>query len=42
MVVRITELVAWLALQGAKGATSASMLDRGIVGESTSSYCHRF
>jgi hypothetical protein len=32
MVVRITELVAWLALQGAKGATSASMLDRGIVG----------
>jgi hypothetical protein len=32
MAVRITELVAWLALQGAKGATSASMLDRGIVG----------
>ena len=32
MAVGITELVAWLALQGAKGATSASMLDRAIVG----------
>jgi hypothetical protein len=32
MAVRITELVAWLALQGAKGSTSASMLDHGIVG----------
>ena len=30
--VRITELVAWLALQGTKGSTSASMLDHGIVG----------
>ena len=32
MAVRITELVAWLALQGTKGTTSASMLDHGIVG----------
>ena len=32
MAVRITELVAWLALQGSKGTTSASMLDHGIVG----------
>ena len=32
MAVRITELVAWLALQGVKGTTSASMLDHGIVG----------
>jgi hypothetical protein len=30
--VRITELVAWLGLQGARGSTSASMLDHGIVG----------
>ncbi len=30
--VRITELVAWLALQGPKGTTAASMLDHGIVG----------
>jgi hypothetical protein len=30
--VRITELVAWLGLQGTKGSTSASMLDHGIVG----------
>ena len=30
--VRITELVAWMGLQGAKGTTSASMLDHGIVG----------
>jgi hypothetical protein len=32
MAVRITELVAWLALQGTKGSTSASMLDHGIAG----------
>jgi hypothetical protein len=32
MAVRITELVAWLALQGTKGTTSAAMLDHGIVG----------
>jgi hypothetical protein len=32
MAVRITELVAWIALQGTKGTTSASMLDHGIVG----------
>ena len=32
MAVRITELVAWLALQGTKGTTSASMLDHGIAG----------
>ena len=32
MAVRITELVAWLALQGTRGTTSASMLDHGIVG----------
>jgi hypothetical protein len=32
MAVRITELLAWLALQGTKGTTSASMLDHGIVG----------
>ena len=32
MAVRITELVAWMALQGTKGTTSASMLDHGIVG----------
>jgi hypothetical protein len=32
MAVRITELVAWLALQGTKGTTSASMLVYGIVG----------
>jgi hypothetical protein len=30
--VRITELVAWLALQGNKGTTSAGMLDLGIAG----------
>ena len=30
--VRIIELVAWLGLQGARGSTSASMLDHGIVG----------
>lgn len=29
---RITELVAWLALQGTKGTTSASMPDHGIAG----------
>ena len=32
MVVRITELVAWVALQGQKGTTAASMVDHGIVG----------
>jgi DNA-binding SARP family transcriptional activator len=32
MVVRITELVAWVALQGEKGTTAASMVDHGIVG----------
>jgi hypothetical protein len=32
MAVRITELIAWLALQGTKGTTSAAMLDHGIVG----------
>jgi hypothetical protein len=32
MAARITELVAWIALQGTKGTTSASMLDHGIVG----------
>lgn len=35
MAVRITELVAWLALQGDKGTTSASMLDHGIAGASS-------
>jgi len=30
--VRITELVAWLALQGTRGTTSAGMLDHGIAG----------
>ena len=32
MALRITELVAWLALQGTKGSTSASMMDHGIAG----------
>jgi DNA-binding SARP family transcriptional activator len=30
--VRITELVAWIALHGEKGTTSGSMLDHGIAG----------
>jgi len=32
LAVRVTELVAWVALQGQKGTTSAAMLDLGIVG----------
>ena len=32
MAVRITELVAWLALHGSKGTTAESILDHGIAG----------
>jgi hypothetical protein len=35
MAVRITELVAWVALHGSKGTTAESILDHGIAGATT-------